>query len=363
MNKGDIMKILITGGAGFVGANLAFYLKERGHDVIAMDNLVRRGSEFNLPALKERGITFIHGDVRCPEDFEQLPRVDFICECSAQPSATEGYKNPMFDITNNTVGLLNVLEFARKNGSAVIYWSTNKVYSGDIVNSIPLKEFDKRWNWDLTAGYHTDYKTPVGFTYGYGFSNELTIDGGQHSIYGLSKVMGDLMCQEYFDAFGVKTVINRFSCLYGPRQWGKCEQGWVTWFAIAYRFNLPLTLFGWNGKQVRDALYISDICNLVDMEMKNIDNVAGQAFNIGGGGDKSISLLEACDMLAELTGNTTEVTIVPNVRKADHCVYISDIRKIKKYIGWEPIVGIKQGYVKILKWIEDNKDMLEKLYK
>ena len=353
------MKVLITGGAGFVGANLAFYLKERGNDVIVMDNLVRRGSEFNLPALKEKGITFVHGDVRCPEDFAQLPSVDFICECSAQPSATEGYKNPMFDITNNTVGLLNVLEFARKTGAAVIYWSTNKVYSGDVVNAIPMLEGAKRFKWDESSRY----LLIPGFDFEHGFSNQLTVDGGQHSIYGLSKIMGDLMCQEYFDAFGVKTVINRFSCLYGPRQWGKCEQGWVTWFAIAYRFGLPLTLFGWNGKQVRDALYISDICSLVEAEMKNIDKVAGQAFTIGGGADKSVSLLEACDMLSELTGQTTEVKVVPNVRKADHCVYVSDIRKIEKYIGWKPQVGVKQGYVEILKWIDENKDMLEKLYK
>ncbi|HIE53119.1 MAG TPA: NAD-dependent epimerase/dehydratase family protein [Armatimonadetes bacterium] len=211
------MKVLITGGAGFIGAQLAFYLRERGHEVIVLDNLVRRGSELNLPLFKRWGIPFYHGDVRNAEDFVALPRdIEVICETCAQPSAIAGYDNPIFDITNNTLGLMHTLEFARECGAAVIFWSTNKVYSGDRVNAFPRREAETRWVWDQEAiqrqyGDHL----PPGFDPRYGFSEEFSIDGGQHSIYGLSKVMADLACQEYYDAFGVKTVVNRFSCLAG----------------------------------------------------------------------------------------------------------------------------------------------------
>lgn len=349
-------KVLITGGAGFVGANLAVFLSNNGYEVIVMDNLVRRGGEFNLEHFKQNKVKFVHGDVRCPEDFVQLPKVDYICECSAQPSAVDGYNNPVFDITNNTVGLMNVLEFARKCDASVIYWSTNKVYSANVANSIPLIEQDKRWIWGEPT------KPLIGFDKDNGFSSDLTIDGGQHSVYGLSKVMGDLMCQEYYDAFGVKTVSNRFSCLYGSRQWGKCEQGWVTWFAIAYHFKLPLQFFGWNGKQVRDALHIKDICSLVLSEMENIDKIAGQSFNIGGGKDNTVSLMEACDLLESMTGNKVPIEYINNIRKADHCIYISDIRKIKEAINWEPKVGVIEGYQEVLEWVRDNETMLKKLY-
>jgi len=214
------LKVLITGGAGFVGAQLAFYLKDRGHEVVAMDNLVRRGSELNLPLLQARGIPFLHGDVRNAEDFIPLPQgIDVICETCAQPSAIDGYANPIFDINNNTLGLMHVLEFARQRGCGLIFWSTNKVYSGDKVNQFPRREEEMRWVWDkeAIAAQYGD-RLPPGFDPDWGFSDEFTIDGGQHSIYGLSKVMSDLACQEYADAFGVKTVVNRFSCLAGDTE-------------------------------------------------------------------------------------------------------------------------------------------------
>lgn len=357
------MKVLITGGAGFVGANLAVYLTNNGYEVIVMDNLVRRGSELNIEYLKSHGIKFVHGDVRCTEDFIQLPVVDFICECSAQPSATEGYNNPVFDITNNTIGLMNVLEYARKNNSGVIYWSTNKVYSADVANAIPIIEKETRWEWNKDELLEwCEQEFIKGFNPNRGFDSTLPIDGGQHSIYGLSKLMGDLMCQEYYDAFGVKTVCNRFSCLYGPRQWGKCEQGWVTWFAIAYYFKLPLQFFGWKGKQVRDALHIMDICTLVKAEIENIDKIAGKTFNIGGGINNTISLIEACSMLEKMTGNSVAVDILPDIRKADHCVYISDIQKIQTAIGWSPTIGIEEGYKDVLEWIKENELILKQMY-
>jgi len=351
-------KILILGGCGFVGANLSLYFAEKGYKVTAFDNLARRGSEYNLDDFKNKGVKFVHGDIRCKEDFDNLGTFDAICECSAQPSAIDGYNNPYYDFSNNTIGLFNVLEFARKqeNKPAVIFWSTNKVYSGDKINSFELYESDTRYRWILQES------STKGWDSRYGFSNEFSIDGGQHSIYGMSKVMSDLACQEYFDAFGVKTVVNRFSCLAGPRQWGKSAQGWVAWWAIAAMFNLPLVYIGWKGKQVRDALFIDDICKLVEMEIDSIDKVKGQVFNIGGGKDISLSLIEATSLVEREFNRKMKISIIEEPRKADHVIYISDIRKIKEAIGWEPKIGVEEGYQQIIRWVTNNVELLTKLY-
>lgn len=348
------MKILITGGAGFVGANLSFYLKKQGHDVIAFDNLARRGSEINLPDFKKEGITFVHGDVRNTEDFYHL-KADMILECSAQPSATDGYNNPKYDITNNLYGVVNVLEYCRLNGSALILWSTNKTYCGSKINALPHTEKETRYEW-------TDNPGIVGFDPKFGIADNFSVDGGDHSIYGMTKIQADIACQEYYDAFKVPTVVNRWSCLAGERQFGKCAQGWVAWFAIAAAFGLPLEFIGWKGKQVRDVLFVEDICRLIDLEINNIDKVKGQVFNVGGGFKNTLSLIEAVDLIEDLTHKRPKITVTENARKADHVIYISDTRKIKETLGWEPTIDTTVGYERIIDWVIKNETALRSLY-
>lgn len=350
------MRIVVTGGAGFVGANLCKYFAAKGHEVIAVDNLVRRGSELNLSDFKRLGVRFVHGDVRAREDLATLPRdVDFVCECSAQPSAIDGYKNPAFDITNNTIGLLHCLEWCRETGAGLIFWSTNKVYSGDRINALPRHEEETRWVWDAAP-------PRPGFDPAHGFSDEWPIDGGDHSIYGVSKVCADLLCQEWAGAFGVRTVVNRFSCLAGEGQFGRSEQGWVAWWAVAAAFDLPLTYIGWNGKQVRDVLFIEDICRLVEAEMDRIDSVKGQAFNIGGGMKHTLSLREATAWIEKRFKKRMKTSIEPTPRKADQCIYISDIRKAERLLGWAPTLSIDEGYERIVRWVVDHKEDLRRLY-
>ncbi|MBI5832595.1 MAG: NAD-dependent epimerase/dehydratase family protein [Armatimonadetes bacterium] len=358
------MKVLITGGAGFVGANLAFYLTERGHQVTVLDNLVRRGSELNLPRLKAKGIRFVHGDVRCAEDLVGLPQdFDVICETCAQPSAIDGYGNPLFDINNNTLGLLNVLEFARRIGAGLIFWSTNKTYAGVHINQFPMIEGDLRWTWDQEAiAAQWGDNLPAGFDPVEGFSAAFTVDGKDHSIYGLSKIMSDLACQEWYDAFGVRTIVNRFSCLAGEGQFGKSAQGWVAWWAIAFHFGLPLKYIGWEGKQVRDALFIEDICRLVEIEINQLDKLAGSVFNVGGGKDISLSLREATALMERKFGTTVPVVYEEDPRKADHCIYLSDIRPVTAATGWAPKVSVEEGYDRIIAWVKDNEDLLRALY-
>jgi len=339
------MNILITGGCGFVGSNLAYYFKEAGHDVTCVDNLVRRGSEYNLPEFKQRSIRFVHGDIRCVEDFPK-PDFDFLLECSAQPSATGGYDNPVFDFTNNTVGLMNCLEYCRKNDIALMFWSTNKVYCGDKINAIPRIEKETRYEW-------ADYN---------GVSENFSVDGGDHSIYGLTKIQSDLAVQEYADAFGVRTVVNRFSCLAGPRQFGKCAQGWVSWFVVAVHLGLPIEFIGWKGKQVRDILFAGDICSLIEMEMENIDKISGQVFNVGGGQKNSRSLIEAVSDIFTVTGIKLEVRMAAEARKADHAVYITDTSKARMMLGWEPKIDVLPGLHEISEWVKDNIEILRRMY-
>jgi len=361
------MEILITGGLGFVGFNLAKYFASKDNHILIMDNLVRRGSEINLETIAEhKNITFIHGDVRNKEDFDQIGRVqsgkslDVICECAAQPSAIDGYENPLFDISNNTVGALNSLEYARMKDAIFIFWATNKCYAGEKINSIPKKEDETRWKWDVEE-IERSKLVLQGFDPTYGFNAEFSIDGKDHSIYGLSKVMADLAVQEWADAYGVRGVSNRFSCLAGEGQFGKSTQGWVSWWPIAFEFNLPLTYIGWKGKQVRDILFIEDICRLVEMEIVNIDKIAGRTFNVGGGNKNTLSLVEATYFLGKKYKSLPEILYLEDSRKADHCVYISDNRPLEK-IGWQPTVDIPNGYERIIKWVKNNRERLRRLY-
>jgi CDP-paratose 2-epimerase len=349
------MKILVIGGCGFVGFNLAQHLSKCGHEVIVADNLVRRGSELSLNKLKKLKIKFIHCDIRNKEDFINLPKVDLILNCAAQPSAIN-YVNPEFDITNNTYGVVNILEHCRKNQTPIILWSTNKCYSGKLVNSVPYKIKNRRFVWDTPQNYNF-----VGWST-QGFNENLSVNGVDHSIYGVSKISSDLLVQEWSDAFKIPAICNRFSCLAGPNQWGKAEQGWVTWFAIANELGLPIEVFGFDGNQVRDCLFSDDLNNLIEKQAQTISNYFGEFFNVGGGIDSSLSVNEAIDILSEKNKNWSSITYHKEERRADQAIYISDTAKVQNSFNWKPTLSISDGYDQILSWVKNNKDALKELY-
>ncbi|MBW1804207.1 MAG: NAD-dependent epimerase/dehydratase family protein, partial [Deltaproteobacteria bacterium] len=198
-------QVLITGGAGFIGSHLAGYLVDRGYGVSVMDNLVRRGAELNIPEFRKKGIRFFHGDIRCTEDFDRIPQdVDLLIECSAQPSVVSGYGNPRFDINNNLNGTLECLEFCRRKNAGMVFFSTNRVYSADRLNSLPIRETDTRFDYDPSNGTKIQ-----GFDPYFGISADFCLNGGHKSIYGVSKAAADLLCQEWATAFDMPIVINR----------------------------------------------------------------------------------------------------------------------------------------------------------
>jgi CDP-paratose 2-epimerase len=359
------LKILITGGCGFLGSQLALYLRARGHDVLAMDNLVRRGSESNIERLQSHGITFVHGDVRCVEDFSGLPKdIDLICDASAQPSVVSGYANPMFDLTNNTLGVIHVLEFARERNCPLIFCSTNRIYSAFRINALPRRETPTRLEWDCEAWRGIPMESrPSGFDPQHGVSEEFSLDGAGRSIYGVSKLMADVVCQEYADAFDIPVIVNRLGVISGAGQFGKIDQGWVVWWAVACWFGLPLKYIGWGGKQVRDILFVDDVCRLVDMEINQIGNLRSGVFNAGGGAANSLSLLEATQFLENKLGRSMSIAHEDNPRKADTVIYVTDNRKVERVLGWKPEVSLAKGWESILTWIADNEEILSRRYR
>jgi CDP-paratose 2-epimerase len=358
------LHVLITGGCGFIGSHVALHLREAGHKISVMDNLVRRGSERNIPVLSHHGISFFHGDVRNPEDLDNLPAgIELICDTSAQPSVVTGYANPLFDITNNGLGAIHILEYARPRKIPLIFWSSNRVYGADRLNALPRRETPTRFEYDPEAWNRLPVEQrPAGFHPLHGVSEDFSIEGGQRSIYGLSKLIADAACQEYAQAYDLPIVVNRFGVLSGAGQFGHTDQGWIVWWAIAHWFQLPLTYLGWQGKQVRDVLFVEDMLALLDLQIKQLSRLRGDVFNLGGGAENSISLREATAMMREISSRTAPVTQSDKVRQGDIVLYWTDNRKATQQLAWKPRTGLRAGFLRIFDWIRENEAELRSRY-
>ena len=341
------MKILITGGAGFVGGNLAIKFASRGNKVVCIDNLARRGSENNLSRLLKAGVEFIHADIRNNEDLDSIRfNPDVVLECSAQTTAVDGYNNPMYDFTNNTSGLINVLEFCRKRSSGIIFWSTNKVYNGNLCNLPPVVEKATRFEWANPDFILNGWSMK-------GFNEKLSVDGGNHTIYGVSKLSADLFCQEWSSAFGVPVAINRFSCLYGPHQFGMVSQGWIVWFALAKLLGKQLTFYGFNGRQVRDYLHIDDLFDLVSLQIDNLKNKECSVYNVGGGYKNTVSVFELSEKLDKMLNIDSNISH-GEPRREDQKIFISDISKVSREAGWIPKISLEEGLCEVIDWLRSS---------
>lgn len=338
------MKILINGGCGFLGSNLAAYGIKNGHDITVFDNLSRLGASENLEWLKSVGnFTFVHGDTRNKNDVETVVsggKFDVVMHLAGQVAMTTSIANPYKDFETNTMGTVNVLEALRKFSPDTImtFSSTNKVY-GDLEQYTYI-ENDKRYvckEW------------PNGF--------DETVPLDFRSPYGCSKGAADQYMLDFHRIFGIRTIVFRHSSMYGGRQFATYDQGWIGWFcekAIEKSLNPscePFTISG-NGKQVRDILHAEDMMRLYYTAIENADKIKGQVFNIGGGMDQSLSLLELFDMLNDMLGIRMEYTQLPP-RVSDQKVFVADITKITGAIGWKPQVTAAEGIEKMIKWAKE----------
>lgn len=358
------MHILVTGGCGFIGSHVALHLRDKGNKVSVMDNLVRRGAEKNIAVLERRGISFFHGDVRNPEDLANLPGgIELVCDTSAQPSVVTGYANPLFDITNNGLGAIHILEYVRARRLPLIFWSSNRVYGADRLNALPRRETATRFEYDPNAwSLAPAEQRPRGFDPAHGVSEEFSIDGGQRSIYGLSKLIADAACQEYAQAYDLPIVVNRFGVISGVGQFGHADQGWVVWWAIAHWLRLPLTYLGWQGKQVRDVLFVEDMLAVLDRQLAQVASFRGEVFNLGGGAGNAISLCEATKCMQEISSRSTGITISDQARKGDVVLYWTDNRKAAQKLHWQPKIDLSTGLRHIFDWIRQNEAELRARY-
>jgi CDP-paratose 2-epimerase len=339
------MKILITGGAGFIGANCATYFAKKGHRVVIFDNLSRRGSDKNLHWIKgECKIDFIKGDLRNFKDlvnaFEQNGNFDLILHLAAQVAVTTSVTNPRADFEINAIGTFNLLEAMRMNNpeALLIYASTNKVY-GEMEN-LKITSNNGRYMYkDLVQG--VDENRNLDF----------------HSPYGCSKGAADQYCVDYHRIYGLRTIVMRQSCIYGYRQFGIEDQGWVAWFIIAAQLGKQITIYG-DGKQVRDVLFIDDLIHAYELAFKNRVHLAGKVFNVGGGHKNTLSLNELIKHLEILNGRTIPLAY-DDWRAGDQKVFVSNVSLAESEFGWKPNTVVENGIEKLHGWVKDNIQLFE----
>jgi CDP-paratose 2-epimerase len=337
-------KFLVTGGSGFIGSNYVSRLVSRGEDVTIFDNLSRAGSRRNLEWLRkthgDKSFALIIGDVRDASVIRDAARnKDIIIHLAAQVAVTTSVTNPREDFEINAIGTFNTLEAARLSNQkpVFIYASTNKVYGG--MDDIKIVEKAEHYSY-------VDYPK--------GISESQPLDF--HSPYGCSKGCGDQYVRDYHRIYDIPTVVFRQSCIYGTRQFGVEDQGWVAWFVIAALTNRPIKIYG-DGKQVRDLLFVDDLLDAYDLAITHPDASAGEVFNLGGGVTNTISIYsEFFPILEKMLGKKIQVEW-GDWRPGDQKVFTSDIRKAAKILKWKPMISVDNGLKNLFEWVKSNKEM------
>ena len=344
------MKAIITGVAGFIGSNLAHHLLTNGWDVVGVDDFSRIGSVENRDRL-QIGIDGFHSAVEVREInisnqdlinhcFEENKDAAAVFHLAGQVAVTKSIEDPRLDFESNALGTLNVLEAVRKNkmDAVVVYASTNKVYGSN--------------------------PSPPGMPFAVDESRSLDF----HSPYGCSKGAADQYVVDYARIYGLRTVTMRQSCIYGPWQYGIEDQGWVAWFTIAAMLGKEITIYG-DGEQVRDVLWVEDLVEAYMRLWAYIEGPStspaspvtpGSVYNIGGGPENTLSLLQLVNMLEVILQRKIPVKFAPP-RPGDQKVYVSNIQKIGRELGWKPKVGVKEGVERMVKWVEENIDQIRRM--
>ena len=338
------MKIVLTGGAGFIGANYAARLIAAGASVHIVDDLSRPGSRQNLAwiarSFGERSFEFSRADVRDAEAVRSLVAdADAIVHLAAQVAVTSSIADPRRDFEVNALGTFNVLEGARRSGKRprLLYTSTNKVYGG--MHDLPVVERDSRYAY-ADPGFAIAEDRPLDF----------------HSPYGCSKGAGDQYVRDYARIYGLRTLVWRQSCIYGQRQFGVEDQGWVAHFVIATVLGRPISIYG-DGLQVRDVLHVDDLVAAYQLGIDRMDEFRGEVFNLGGGPDNTLAIwTEFGPLLAELAGRPVAVTYGP-WRPGDQRVFVADIRRAAERLGWRPRVSPEQGIRRLYAWVAANPEL------
>ena len=341
------MSHLVIGGAGFIGVNLATRLAEQQLEVVVLDDLSRRGADQNAAWLEAHHpeVRLVRADIRTDLPILQtlVDSADVVYHLAAQVAVTTSVEDPRLDFEVNLLGTLNVLEAVRRSSSEsiLLYSSTNKVYGQ--LETLPIEEHESRYAFG-------DGRSGISET------DQLDF----HSPYGCSKGAADQYVRDYARVYGLKTVVFRQSCIYGPRQFGIEDQGWLAWFTIATTLGRPVTVYG-TGKQVRDVLHVSDLIDLFQTTLDQIDVARGQIYNVGGGPEFSLSLLEALDLLSEHLDAPIAPAYAP-ARPGDQRIYVSDLAKVEHDLGWKPQIAPVEGIEELVSWVASHRDMFVTAY-
>jgi CDP-paratose 2-epimerase len=344
------VRVLVTGGAGFVGGNVAVALAERHPDweLVAFDNLRRRGSELNLTRLGAAGVEFVHGDVRELADLEAVQGIAAVVECSAEPSVLAGLDKGLdYLVRTNLIGAYNCLELARRQNAYLVFLSTSRVYPVASLAGLELDETDTRF--ELVDGQRLPGASPAGI------SEEFPLEGAR-TPYGATKLAAELLIAEYAESFSLRAVIDRCGVIAGPWQMAKVDQGIFTYWLLAHYFGRPLEYlgFGGTGKQVRDVLHVDDLVDLLDDQLARPDHWHGVTANVGGGRSCSLSLHETTALCQELTGKHVNVRNAVTERPGDVPIYVSDCRRLFAHTDWRPRRDARAILADILAWAEQN---------
>ncbi|HEX6761273.1 MAG TPA: NAD-dependent epimerase/dehydratase family protein [Gaiellaceae bacterium] len=354
-NADNSKTVLVTGGAGFIGANLCTLLARRhpGWELIALDNLKRRGSELNLSRLRESGVEFVHGDVRRPEDLAELQGLDAIVECSAEPSVLAGITSaPDYALHTNLGGAYHCLELARRQDAQMVFLSTSRVYPVAALSAVRYVEEATRFT--LSA----DQELPGVSSAGISESFPLT---GARTFYGATKLAAELLVEEYASAYGLRSVVDRCGVVAGPWQMGKVDQGVFTYWMVAHTLGNSLRYLGFNGsgKQVRDVLHVADLADLVDDQLCRPDAWAGATVNVGGGDERALSLHETTELCREIAGHTVPVEPSGEERPGDLPIYVSDCARLESYTSWRPRRSSVDVLADIHDWLTEHRRELQ----
>ena len=329
------MRVLITGGAGFVGASLALSLaRGEGHEVVAIDNLRRRGSELNLPRLRAAGVGAI----------------DALVECSAEPSALAGVDGAVdYVLDTNLSGAINCLELTRRTGAALVFLSTSRVYPVRPLEQVAFVEAETRF--ELADEQPLPGVSPAGI------AEDFPLEGAR-TLYGSTKLCAELLIAEYAESFGVRAVVDRCGVIAGPWQMGKVDQGVFTHWVLSHVLGRELSYIGYGGtgKQVRDLLHVDDLCELVALQIAAPEEWAGATVNVGGGRPVSLSLRETTALCQEITGREVPVVDSRTARPGDVRVYLSDCARLFARTDWRPQRDARQVLEDIHQWIVQNEE-------
>ncbi|HEX6116112.1 MAG TPA: NAD-dependent epimerase/dehydratase family protein [Solirubrobacterales bacterium] len=347
-------RVLITGGAGFVGANLAVGLARRHPDweLVALDNLYRRGSELNLPRLEEAGVAFVRADVRERDGLFELESVDALVECSAEPSALmEPDSDTSYPVETNLLGAYNCLELARRDGAQFVFLSTSRVYPFEALGRVAVREAETRL--ELEPEQDLPGVSPAGISEDFPLS-------GPRTLYGATKLAAELLITEYGSRFGFPAVVDRCGVIAGPWQMGRVDQGVFALWALHHHYGVPLSYIGHGGegRQVRDLLHVEDLCELIELQLSDPAAWDGATLNVGGGAGCSLSLAEATELCRELSGNEVAIDSVPETRYGDVPVYISDCTRLHERTVWRPRRDARAVLADIFTWIERNAEVV-----